>query len=220
MLSPFMNREYIAVVDPAMKVAETDCFNNLVAMAPLPLTYHLPVLVGTGSLKRDQKPKAIIILGSASSVNDNFGWQNELAEWLKPKIEAGIPTLGICFGHQFLAHLFGGRVEFMPEKKKECGFREIELSANSLWGNRKLKGEVYVSHCEVVTATPPTFEVVGKSALVSIDAMAHRKLPVWGFQAHPEATCEFAARHHAVPPENSRFSFGQELVRLFLNRKA
>ena len=72
----------IVVLDPAMNIPETDCFNQLVSQSTLPLTYHLPKLAGLGSLGRVAKPAGIIVLGSASSVNDGFPWQKEMGEWL------------------------------------------------------------------------------------------------------------------------------------------
>ena len=64
---------------------------------------------------------AWIITGSAASVRDNFDW----IELLKKKIiyahKKSIPILGICFGHQIISKIMGGKV-------KQSKFREFGLA--------------------------------------------------------------------------------------------
>ena len=98
------NPQHITVIDPAVHTAELDCFNQIALSSPFPMTYHLPALFGLGSLPSDFSSIAgIIILGSRSSVYDGRPWQKPLEDWLRPKLAKGIPTLGLCFGHQ-LSH--------------------------------------------------------------------------------------------------------------------
>jgi GMP synthase (glutamine-hydrolysing) len=202
---------HIIVIDPAVKKAELECFNRLVSCAPLPLTYHLPALFGMDSLEQErEKAAGVILLGSGSSVNDALPWQLALSKWLLPRLHAKVPVLGLCFGHQFIAHLFGARVEQKwPTEKKQKGFRDVTLKSNRLWGEKKT-GPLYVSHNEVVSNCPDGFEVVGTSALVAIEALAHQTLPVWTFQAHPEATPGFTKNE-----SDEKLSFGHMLVQAF-----
>jgi GMP synthase-like glutamine amidotransferase len=59
----------------------------------------------------------------------------------------------------------------------------------------------------VVTASRPE---------VPNDGFAHRELPIWTFQTHPEATPEFVANRGAPPEEPARFRDGNELVDRFV----
>jgi GMP synthase-like glutamine amidotransferase len=56
----------------------------------------------------------IVLLGSTCSVYDEGearGWIDEELAWLRRAGAAGVPVLGICFGAQMLATVFGGTVE-------------------------------------------------------------------------------------------------------------
>lgn len=211
-----MQRE-ILVVDPAVKIPETDCYNRIAETAPAPCTYHLPKFTGMDALEKlSARPYAIIVLGSSSSVNDKFDWQISLGTWLKRQMDAGIPTLGLCFGHQLIAHLYGARVAEVFEGRKESGFRQVQLAPNRLWG-AATQGMLTVSHKEAVLECPAGFEVVGKSALVAVDAIAHQTKPIWGFQSHPEATSLFLKYHSIEPAKSpSDFDFGHSIVSKFM----
>lgn len=210
-------KHHVAIIDPAVHTAETDCFNQLVKQSALPLTYHLPKIGGMASLENlDSEPVGIVVLGSASSVNDGEAWQMAMNEWLMPRMQSGIPTLGLCYGHQLIAHLFGGRVDFLFEdQRKHVGFRMVSLKANRLWGDKPLEGALVVSHKEAVLTCPPDFDVVGISPEVAVDAIAHRTLPIWGFQSHPESTSSFL-KSHGIPEALPKLTFGHGLMKSFL----
>jgi GMP synthase-like glutamine amidotransferase len=206
------------IIDPAVKKPELRTLNGLAHQSPLPMTYHLPALFGVDSVLKEEKDVAgILILGSLSSVNDRHSWQNALESWLMPRLEAGVPTLGICYGHQMLAHMFGAKVTHAFNGEKRQGFREVCLEPNPLWGNQTLKGPLCVSHEEAVVSAPSGFKVVGQSKDVAIDALAHETLPVWGFQSHPEATEFFLLdRGQKGPWDPALFKFGNQLICHFL----
>lgn len=211
----------VAVIDPAMRVPELDCFNRMSRRSRAPLTYHLPALYGLASLEREGEVAGAVILGSGASVNEDHAWQDALRAWLRPRLEAGLPVLGLCYGHQLLADLFGGEVGFVhPDRTKLRGLRPVRLAANPLWGPA-CEGPLLETHREMVVRLPDDVEVVGVSDAIAVEALAHRRLPAWGFQAHPEATREFA-RNNDVPfdgPEDV-LAFGHRVVDAFLDRVA
>ena len=106
--------------------------------------------------------------------------------------ERGIPLLGVCYGHQLIAHLAGAAVDWVePGRAKVVGVEESRLS-----GGRLLPGEhclrVVVSHREEVKKPPPGYRVTARRPSAEIDGLEHEQLPVFSFQFHPEAREEFA----------------------------
>ena len=214
-----LGRPHIIVVDPGLKIAEVECFNQLALMAALPCTYHMPAMHGMQSLQAEDLTcaKGLVILGSASSVNDRSDWQITLEAWMRPVLANGLPTLGLCYGHQMLAHMYGGQIGFLhADQSKEVGFREIALDGapGSPWS--RSKGLVAVSHCETVTVVPPDMSVFATGPGVLTDGLQHRHLPIYSFQSHPEATREFL-KNHEIAGDDAVLGFGHNLIRSFLD---
>lgn len=214
-----MPTPHIAIIDPAVRVAELDCFNQISLRTSAKVSYHLPALFGIETLvSMAESITGFIILGSSSSVHDRFAWQTELENWLHPQMEQKKPTLGLCYGHQMLAAMFGGKIDYLfPDHHKLQGFRNIKLEKNPLWQNKNLEGSVYVSHREAVVECPNSMQVIASSPEVKIDGLAHNSLPVWSFQSHPEATSLFLKNmgdRHNVDPQ--AFDFGKQIVQYFL----
>lgn len=187
----------IGVIDPGVRTLELDCFNSIVSISGKPAVYLAPAIYG---LEGHQKfsdflesgfISHVIVLGSASSVHDGFEWQRRLELLIKSVIDKKVPLLGICYGHQMLAHMFGGDVQYVnSDKQKELGSREITLDSKRL-DYQNTRANFVVTHNEMVGRMPSDFCVVGVSGVIAIDAMEHRSLPIFSIQAHPEATRSF-----------------------------
>jgi anthranilate synthase/aminodeoxychorismate synthase-like glutamine amidotransferase len=100
--------------------------------------------------------------------------------------EAGVPTLGVCLGHQSLAQAFGGRVvRHVPVHGKTT---EIEHDGSGLFAGLPSPMTVGRYHSLVVQEDGLPGELVatahGGGVLM---AMHHRELPVHGVQFHPES---------------------------------
>jgi GMP synthase-like glutamine amidotransferase len=141
----------------------------------------------------------LVLMGSALSAHDSHPWLERLSSWLLPILsgETVIPLLGICFGHQLIAHLAGADVAFLTgDRKKRVGVERSELRGGSLLpGRRSLR--VAVSHREQVRSIPGGYRVVACRPGVAIDGLEHETLPIFTFQFHPEAEEDFA-RHAGI----------------------
>jgi GMP synthase-like glutamine amidotransferase len=211
-------RPHVAVIDPATRIPELDCFNRMNRRSPVSLTYHLPALFGLDSLRLTEEGLlGLVILGSGASVNEAHAWQDDLRRWLRPKLEARVPTLGLCYGHQLVAQILGGQVGFVhPDRHKELGVREVSLGATRLWGAPR-SGPLAVTHREMVVEVPDQMDVIAASERCPVEALAHRSLPIVSLQTHPEATMAFL-RNNSVPwpLDAEALQFGHGLVDEFL----
>ncbi|MCX6119873.1 MAG: gamma-glutamyl-gamma-aminobutyrate hydrolase family protein [Proteobacteria bacterium] len=185
-------KEKIVVVDPAIHTPEIECYNSLQDLSGLKLHYHLPALFSGFSLPNiDESVRGIVLLGSSSSVHDQFDWQETLIKWLKTAIEKNIPILGICFGHQLLAHMHGGKVGFVNQDRvKLVGCRKINFE----WPCFDLPKSIqlFATHNEEVKTLPSGFERIASSDQIQFEGLKHKTKPILSLQAHPEATAEFA----------------------------
>jgi anthranilate synthase/aminodeoxychorismate synthase-like glutamine amidotransferase len=100
--------------------------------------------------------------------------------------EAGIPTLGVCLGHQALAQAFGGDViRHEPIHGKTT---EIEHDGRTIFTGLEPRIVVGRYHSLVVPeeTLPAEFEVSARGDGV-VMAIRHRELPAEGVQFHPES---------------------------------
>jgi anthranilate synthase/aminodeoxychorismate synthase-like glutamine amidotransferase len=99
--------------------------------------------------------------------------------------EAGIPTLGVCLGHQSLAQAWGGRVvQGEPVHGKTA---EVAHDGQGLFAGLPSPLTVGRYHSLVVDPhLPDTLEATAHGGGV-VMAIRHRELPAHGVQFHPES---------------------------------
>ena len=128
---------------------------------------------------RARNPYALILSGGPASVYaDN-------APHVDPRLfELGIPTLGICYGMQLIAHHLGGKVD--PGRAREYGPALLSVrEASGLF--KGLRGElpVWMSHGDHVSELPPGFQSLASSGNSPVAAFADGH-GIYGIQFHPE----------------------------------
>jgi len=151
--------------------------------------YHKPVNYEAGL-------KGIILSGSPFSVNDEKAPVVDVAA-----MNAQLPVLGVCYGAQLTAKLYGGRVE--KSDKREYGRAYmVKQQDDSLLAGISDRSQVWMSHSDSIKELPEGFEILAITD--SIPVAAFRKsqqvgksesqkenselsdFPLYGFQFHPE----------------------------------
>ena len=211
----------ISVIDCAVKTASHNCFNRLTEFFNRPFFFHNPAMFTTDSLKR-VRPDGHIIFGSYSNVHEKLDWQIELASLMKEEIQRGIPVLGICFGHQLMAEKFGGKVgPINMDMKLFSGSREIEFLESIHGFIKSQKKQIFTSHRFEVKEMPEDFIHLATSSECFYDGLAHKTLPYFSFQGHPEASEFFVnsaiAKDSMTAEQESRaYSEGLEIITKFI----
>lgn len=134
----------------------------------------------------------LLIGGSPASVNDENHWIERLSDLIRRAHAAGIPMMGVCFGHQAIAQALGGKVGPNP-RAFVLGTTETTFTAHAPWmPDDAHKITLASAHGEQVTELPPGAEALGESLSCPIAAYRIGN-SVFATQHHPEMTPHFLA---------------------------
>ena len=132
-----------------------------------------------------QNIKGLILSGGPLNV-----YEKDKFTFDKKTLKLGIPILGICFGHQILSKVLGGKVK--KSKHREFGLAEIKKIANSKltknFFNDKNKNDVWMSHADQVSRMPKNFKIIASSKNSKLTIVKSFKNKFYGVQFHPEVT--------------------------------
>jgi GMP synthase (glutamine-hydrolysing) len=127
-----------------------------------------------------KQPKAIILSGGPASV-----YAPGAPAAPAGLFDAGVPVLGICYGHQVLVRELGGTVA--RTGAAEYGGTPVHVTG----GGRLLAGlgeqfSVWMSHGDTSTVAPPGFTVTAHTAATPAAAVEATDRGLYGVQFHPE----------------------------------
>lgn len=162
----------------------------------------VPVYEGA-ELPAPDAPSGVVVTGSSAMVSQREPWSERAAGWLARAVAAGTPVLGICYGHQLLAHALGGRVAPNP-RGREIGTVAIRLLAESaddpLLGPLPSPVLLQATHVESVLELPDGALRLAESAgdPNHVFRVSER---AWGVQFHPEFDADVIAGYLAARRE-------------------
>ena len=117
-------------------------------------------------------------------------YENNKFSFDKKILQLNIPILGICFGHQILSKVLGGKVK--KSNNREFGLAEIKKVSSSLltknFFNKKNKNYVWMSHADQVSKMPRNFKVTASSKNSKLTIIENFDKNFYGVQFHPEVT--------------------------------
>ena len=135
-------------------------------------------------IKNFNNIKGLVLSGGPSTVTER-NFQSIPKEIFKKKI----PILGICYGLQLIAKVFGGKIK-PSKKRREFGRAFLYKKNKSLLTNKFLssKKSVWMSHEDAVVKLPKNFKIIASTKNSKLTIIENSKNKIYGVQFHPEVT--------------------------------
>jgi GMP synthase (glutamine-hydrolysing) len=132
----------------------------------------------------------LLILGGPMGADDDakHAWLGPVKELVREARGSGLPTLGICLGHQLIASALGGRVERNP-RGQQVGLLDVGWTAaaeqDALVGSLASPRRGVQWNDDIVTALPDGATLLAETAYGEVQAARYAPA-MWGVQLHPE----------------------------------
>ncbi len=135
-------------------------------------------------LKKFCDIKGLIFSGGPSTVT-----KKNFQSVPKKIFEMNIPILGICYGLQLIAKIFGGKIK-PSKKRREFGRAYLMKKNQSILINNFLnsKNLVWMSHEDAVVKLPKDFKIIASTKDSKLTIIENTKKKIYGVQFHPEVT--------------------------------
>jgi len=159
-------------------------YTQLIARRLRELEVYCEILPYNKSFELDKSIKAIILSGSPFSVKEEKALQIDLSPYLHK-----IPILGICYGAQYIADKYGGKVE--RSDKREYGKAQILFEKEDpLFNQVNTESQVWMSHGDSIVELPQGFTKIAHTKDIPVAAYKSNNegKPIYCMQFHPEVT--------------------------------
>lgn len=157
----------------ARRVRELNIYSDIVPFNKIP--------------ELDDNVKGVILSGSPFSVLGEQTLRTDIASFIGKK-----PVLAVCYGAQYIAHEYGGKVE--KSSKREYGKANL-ASINSddpFFAGVSSNSQVWMSHGDTIMDIPDGFELLASTESIPVAAYRSKEdtfeQPVYCIQYHPEVT--------------------------------
>ena len=161
-------------------------YTQLIARRVRELHIYCEILPYNKAIDLTDDIKAVILSGSPFSVLQDEALQIDIA-----KIVAKKPMLAICYGAQYMAHQFGGKVA--KSDKREYGRAHINiLKKDIFFENVPNESQVWMSHGDSILSLSENFEILANTNTIDVAAYKAKddffNHPAYALQFHPEVT--------------------------------
>lgn len=158
-------------------------FTQLIARAVREANVFCEIIPYQKNFTIEPDLKGIILSGSPFSVNEENAPSVDIASFIEK-----VPVLGVCYGAQLTAKIFGGRID--KSNKREYGRAKLHIQQEDvLLKNVAEQSQVWMSHSDSITQLPEGFTILATTE--SIPVAGFKKTgsgtqPLYGIQFHPE----------------------------------
>lgn len=158
-------------------------FTQLIARSVREANVYCEIIPYNKPFNIDSTLKGIILSGSPFSVNDADNPLVDVAAF-----NTQVPVLGVCYGAQLTAKLYGGKVD--KSNNREYGRAIMEIQKEDvLLDNVSNHSQVWMSHSDSIVTLPVNFEVLATTESIPVAAFkktSNDSFPLYGLQFHPE----------------------------------
>ena len=209
-----MSDKFIVVIDPGLNVAEVECFEKIQKLTKRECRYFTPGLKAEKDLFVIDPDDiyAIFIFGGSASLTENISWRVELEKWFRRCMDHQVPTLAFCWGHQWIASLFGSDVIKIPGITEKILGKKKFIARHSKIFDGELSGELIVAHRFMVENIPSAAEQFLFSSNNYNEGLYYPGYNILTFQPHPEATIQFCLNNGIENIEPYTGDFGDLLI--------
>lgn len=168
-------------------------FASLLSLSDRELAYESVAVLDGEALPTASACEAILITGSPYGVYDSTPWMDQLRSFIRSACDAGIPMVGVCFGHQIIADALGGEVR-KSEKGWGIGRHTYEITRKRDWmGEGRPAISLSASHQDQVITPPAGAVTLARSDHTDHAILEYSNAPVITIQGHPEFSDKYAS---------------------------
>lgn len=155
-----------------------------------------------------------LISGSGASVFEDLPWIHALMQFVRDANDASKKVVGICFGHQLIAHALGGKT-IRSDNGWGFGIHSARLNRKPDWLDAKENSyRLIVIHQDQVDTLPPGFNTLASNDFCP-NSMISNGSNMLGIQGHPEfdkAYCAYRAAFRREILGEAKYQEAMELL--------
>ena len=158
-------------------------YTQLIARTVREANVYCEIIPYNAAIVYEPGLKGIILGGSPFSVNEENALQADIKA-----MTAKVPVLGVCYGAQLTAKIYGGRVE-KSDKREYARAIFTTTKADALLENISASSQVWMSHSDTIKELPEGFELLGTTESIPVAAFKRATgngQQLYGLQFHPE----------------------------------
>ena len=166
-------------------------FENLLREVEVDIEIVIYDVISGEYPKQMDEVQGYIITGSKMSVYDEIDWIKQLGEFVQELHKKKKKLIGICFGHQLVAHFLGGKTQ-KSEKGWGIGIHESILSSSAEhYGVEGQNYNLVCSHQDQIVEPAPSSVILASSEFCPY-SMLQIEDHILTFQGHPEFSKDFS----------------------------